>query len=353
MSLPATEARRQAIDAAQQAARAQFLALRGASEARVIELLDELSNDIAQQLSNLANADGSLPPEAAWALDAWLNTRLQQFDSQWNGVFAELITQTIPAAAAIGGGASAGAIGSQVMTWFNAFVAADGLQLSDRLWRIRQSTHDTLSELIRVQIANGFDAARMADALIAQGRSVPADVLARIDAGRATSISQAVRDSLTGEAAPNIRFNLIRLLRTEANRAHTEAFVAGLHGVEGIAGVKFTLSPLHPRVDVCDLHAAVNAFGLGPGVYPLGQHPWPAHPMTLSYLQAVFVDEISEADRASQQSPFDWLRGQSSDMQRGVLGGDAKARAFRAGQLQPEDLRTPWKYIQPRLGDVP
>lgn len=350
MSLPASEARRLAIDAAQAQARAQFLALRGASEDRVLELLDELSRDVADQLSQLANADGRLPPEAVYAIDSWLTTRLQQFDRDWQQTFAELVSQSLPIGAAIGGGASAGAIAAQAAALFEAFVAADGLQLSDRLWRLGQSTRQTLSDLIRIQIASGADAARLAEALIAQGRSVPADLLARIDASRATSLGQSVRDALTGEGAPNIRFNLIRVLRTEANRAFTESFVAGLREVDGIAGVRFTLSPLHPRFDVCDLHAAVNLHGLGKGVYPLGAHPYPAHPMTLSFLQAVFVDEITEADRAGQQTAFDWLHTQPLAMQRGVLGGDAKATAFRAGQLAPADLRTPWKYLKDRVG---
>ena len=52
------------------------------------------------------------------------------------------------------------------------------------------------------------------------------------------------------------------------------------------------LSPRHPRVDICDEHAAADLYGLGQGVYPVDECPWPAHPNTFSYTEAVYRDEI-------------------------------------------------------------
>lgn len=100
----------------------------------------------------------------------------------------------------------------------------------------------------------------------------------------------------------------------------------------------------------CDFHAAVNLHGLGPGVYPLGAHPYPAHPNTLSYLQMVLTHEVSDADRAGKQTGFDWLAQQPSDVQDAVLAGKKKGAAFRAGQLEPGELHAPWRTIAARLG---
>ena len=93
--------------------------------------------------------------------------------------------------------------------------------------------------------------------------------------------------------------------------------------------------------------AAANLHGLGPGVYPQGAHPYPAHPQTLSYLEVVFVDEITPADRAGRQSMSDWLRTQPADVQEQVLG-IAKAQAFRAGGVGEADLLRPWREIKPK-----
>ncbi|AZR60628.1 hypothetical protein ELB75_11835 [Eikenella corrodens] len=45
-------------------------------------------------------------------------------------------------------------------------------------------------------------------------------------------------------------------------------------------------------MDICDEHAAADLYGLGQGVYPVDECPWPAHPNTFSYTEAVYRDEI-------------------------------------------------------------
>jgi len=98
----------------------------------------------------------------------------------------------------------------------------------------------------------------------------------------------------------------------------------------------------------CDLHAGVNLHGMGPGVYPLGQHPYPAHPQTLSYLEAVFADEITDDDRAGKQTRSEWLRAQPGAKQDQIIG-QAKGAAFRAGHVPEFGLRTPWRVLRERL----
>lgn len=96
----------------------------------------------------------------------------------------------------------------------------------------------------------------------------------------------------------------------------------------------------------CDMHAHANLYGLGPGIYPFGKSPWPAHPNTLSYTVIVFDDEVSDADRAGRETPIDWLGRQSAARQAAVLGSRAKQAALQAGILKANEIRTPWRVLK-------
>ena len=60
---------------------------------------------------------------------------------------------------------------------------------------------------------------------------------------------------------------------------------------EEAVGLRYCLSPRHPRKDICDTHASADLYGLGAGVYPVDACPWPAHPNTFSYVEVVYSDE--------------------------------------------------------------
>lgn len=372
MSLPAWVLRRQQIERAQQQAREAVLAMREAEVEQMAALLDELAEAIAERLQQLAGDDGRVPVEALALIETLVVQLIDAYAARWREQLRTAMAQAValglgitappPAAGAGLGAAAAGAsmagVGTallpgsalaRVLAFVEQFVAADGLALSDRLWRLSRGLTDATLDTLRAALVRGSDAARLATELAALGRAVPAEIAAVLGDDRAAALARTLREAITGEGGTPLR-NLSRLFRTEINRAHTEGFVTGLGEVDGVAGVKFTLSPLHPRFDVCDLHAAANIHGLGPGVYPLGNHPYPAHPETLSYLQPVFVDEVTDDDRAGQQSAFDWLRTQPADKQDGVLGGQRKGEAFRAGQLLPDELRLPWYVVKDRLG---
>lgn len=228
-----------------------------------------------------------------------------------------------------------------------AFVGADGLRLSDRVWRVRDSTRAVVVRALEQAITEGWSGIEAAQRLIGQGLPVTPEIRRAMAAAGLDNLQQLVaavllRNPNNPLAAAN------RLMTTEINRAYTEGFVSGLAENPEVAGVRFLLSPRHPRVDVCDLHAGVNLHGMGPGVYPLGQHPYPAHPQTLSFLEAVFGDEITDEDRAGKQTRSEWLRAQPGALQDAILG-QAKGRAFRAGHVPEFGLRTPWRVLRERL----
>lgn len=236
---------------------------------------------------------------------------------------------------------------NRTMGILRSFIAADGLQLSDRVWRVRDGTRAVIVRTLEQALTEGWSGIEAAQRMIGQGLAVTPEIKRAIDNAGLGPLQARISDALmTGTGNPLANAN--RLLSTEINRAYTEAFVESLRGVDGVAGVRFLLSPRHPKVDQCDMHAGVNLHAMGAGVYPLGSHPYPAHPQTLSFLEAVFDDEITDADRAGKQTRSEWLASKPAALQNQILG-QAKGRAFRAGHVPEFGLRTPWRVLRERL----
>lgn len=224
------------------------------------------------------------------------------------------------------------------------FVAADGLKLSDRLWRIDRGATQAIADALRRAVVMGRDASSAAADFLTRGEAIPPDVRARLGLDGKEAVGKVVRQALTTD--PNNAYSqALRVFRTELNRAHGQAYQAGAASHPDVIGMKFTLSPNHPRTDLCDVYAHANLYGLGPGVYPVGQAPWPAHPNTMSYLTAVFRDEVSDSDRAGQHGALTYLRHLPADQQDQILG-QAKGQALRAGVLDAADITKPWKDLK-------
>lgn len=236
-------------------------------------------------------------------------------------------------------------VAEEAARFVRTFQAEDGLTLSDRLWRLDRGAQETLEGHIQRAVVVGDDASRAAQAFVENGEAVPSAVREQIrqaDAGRVAQ--SAAQRWMTGERSPHSQ--ALQVFRTEINRAHGEAYMAGAFDVEGVVGMRFLLSPNHPRPDICDMHARVDRHGLGPGVYPPGQVPWPAHPNTLSYIEAVFEDEIESEE---VMEPIDWLKRQPREVQYGVLKAGPKVRALQRDLLDQSAIATPWRVLRERL----
>lgn len=177
------------------------------------------------------------------------------------------------------------------------FVHSDGLQLSDRLWRLNRHAADAVSEHLKAAVGNGDDAFHAVMGSMGSGADVPPHIAKAYDASRAGALRQSLREVMTGSPDPatggGVVYQAERLFRTELIRAHGEAYMNMAFETEGVRGVRFMLSPSHPCHDICDTHASADLYGLGAGVYPTREScPWPAHPNTFSYVVAVFDDEV-------------------------------------------------------------
>lgn len=226
-------------------------------------------------------------------------------------------------------------------------VGPDKLKLSDRIWRIDRHANDIVRGAVQNAVVRGDGAAQAARDFLAQGAKPPPELALAQEAGKVNSIKKAVSQGLlTGKGAPVD--NAARVMRTELNRAHAFAYQSSAAADMDSIGTKFLLSPRHPRVDICDFHARANLHGLGPGVYPHGRSPLPAHPNTLSFEVIVYADEVTAADRKGKQTPTEFLATVASKDRKGILGAN-KNEAFEAGKLRATQIRSRWRDVKRRI----
>lgn len=340
-----------AIRRAMAGARADLETLDAASRAEVEAMYRNAVADLSRQLDEYTDDAGNLRAEVLARMLGRATERIDQLGTARNAA----LTRSILAGAALGAapwaqdagvGIDIGSLAEDAARFVRNFVARDGLQLSDRLWRLDRGARQAVEEQLESAVLQGESASRAARDFLARGESIPGDVARKIDAARADRVKRSLGAQLLRND-DSAYSHALRVMRTEINRAHGEAFRAGMQRHPQVIGERFVLSPAHPQVDVCDFHANANLHGLGPGVYPVGRSPWPAHPNTLSYLEPVFRDEISSADRAGKSDPITYLKAQPPGYQESVLGR-AKAQLLRADNLRTNEIETPWRVLKKR-----
>ncbi|RDI25162.1 hypothetical protein DFR41_104218 [Pseudacidovorax intermedius] len=261
---------------------------------------------------------------------------------------------TLQGVAAVGGGtapldsAMADQIATSAVNFVRSLREADGLVLSDRLWRLNRGAREAVTRVVEQAVVQGTSATQAAQQFILRGEQVPGDIAARVMRGRASELAQAAGD-LLGDRNRGAFAQAERVMRTEINRAHGEAYMAAAVQTPGFAGFRYLLSPAHPAPDICDLLSTQNLHGLGPGVYPSREEtPWPAHPNTLSFLVMVFADEITDQDRAGKETPLQALGRLTAEQRDGVLG-KTKASYFDQGLLRTGMIRSPLRAVRGRV----
>lgn len=244
-------------------------------------------------------------------------------------------------------GLQAAELVDQAVLWVRSYRAPDGLVLSDRLWRVDRGAREVLGRTIEQAVVQGWSADQAAQEAVLRGAQAPAGTEQARSAsttGRLVQAAELLRDDRTGPLAATLR-----VMRTEINRAHGEAYMAGAEQAPGFVGFRFLLSPRHPKPDICDLLASQNLHGLGKGVYPSRQAtPWPAHPNTLSFLVAVFEAEVTDEDRAGRETALQALQRLAPDIREGVLG-PTKAGYFDQGLLSGGMVRSRVGAVRQRL----
>jgi len=269
---------------------------------QLVTIYDDAGEAIAEQIQRVSGGgDNLLTLDNLQQILTEIRQQMAELEKQRDGLLYRKISQ----AAVLGAKPFAGelppsqlfAINHQAVSFVRALVASDGLQLSDRLWRLNRNATAALADHIQFAVINGESAHQAMLRTMGSGQGVPHDVAMAYNGAKAGALSRKVRSLMTGEADPangkGVVYQAERLFRTEINRAHGEAYMASAFQTDGVAGVRFMLSVNHRVRDVCDTHATADKYGLGPGVYPSRETcPWPAHPNTLSYVEVVFDWEV-------------------------------------------------------------
>lgn len=351
-----------AIRRASQQARNAMQALDMRAMAELDHLYETAADQVRASVRAQAEGDGSVSAQRLRALLQQIDDIMDTLHAQRGqllqgamGQAAELGVRPFTAAGlgatgrtvpAVLEAASAFRISQEAVRAVQAFTAADGLKLSDRVWALTSGAKEVLRRQISQAVVSGWDAAKAAQQLVMEGQPVPLDLQQRMAGAQASAVVSAA-DVLTDSDGEY--FKAERVLRTEINRAHGTAYMASAVEAPGFAGFRFLLSPAHPRPDICDLLARQNLHGLGEGVYPDAEScPWPAHPNTLSFVVVVFESEISQADRDGKETPLQALGRMAPELRRGVLG-PTKAEYFDKGLLTQAMIRANVSAVDERL----
>ena len=171
------------------------------------------------------------------------------------------------------------------------WVQADGYRLSDRVWDAGQETRRNIDRVLRQALATGEDALVTADKL--ETYLNPSLRPKRTKMGRLRRNQPRSVVTATPGRGGQGSYAARRLTRTEMTRAHAEATrIAGTLN-RWVTGLKYNLSPSHPRADICDPLAAHDE-GNGRGVYTTGGCPLPPrHPHCLCFVTQVVTDDIN------------------------------------------------------------
>ena len=128
-------------------------------------------------------------------------------------------------------------------------------------------------------------------------------------------------------------------------------------GQERIQYLQIRLSSKHPRVDVCDYHAGVDKYGLGPGVYPKAEAPLPPYHPNCFCLAAPMValdpkakprlDPKAERAFLAGLPPKQAARvaGSRERLQR-ALDGESLEDIYNAGKDEPYKWRRAGVYFR-------
>ena len=339
-----------AIKRGSKAARAKMRQLSRELLKQLESVYRRTAEDIRAYLQSRAGDDNTLRLEVMQDLLTQAESRLNLMAAERNGLLESGLLQAAdigvePFQQAVDIGASLTRIADDAARFVTQFVAEDGLQLSNRIWKLDGQAREVVGDAIQQAVVRGWSASKAAQAFLSRAQAVPKEVQSQINAASATKVGEQILDGVM-RSEGSAYSNAMRLFRTEINRAHGEAYQAAAFDHPDVIGTRFLLSPNHPRTDICDMHAKVNRYGLGPGVYPKGKNPWPAHPNTLSFVEVVFDDEVSEDDRKGKETRIDWLKRQDAGVQSDVLGARVKQAALKQGVLTEQEIATPWQILK-------
>ncbi len=160
----------------------------------------------------------------------------------------------------------------------------DGLRLSNRIWILKRRTRGEIKRIINDTIIQGD----------ASSSRVMTQRLAKLlKPGRI-----GIRTRLHGR---NVSFDAARILRTERTLAYRQADSMAVKTNGGAIGIKWNIVNDKRTTTICKNLNSQDIWGLGAGVYKIGNEPYNPHPQCRSWPTEVAV--------SSKQFVDSWLAG--------------------------------------------
>ena len=195
-----------------------------------------------------------------------------------------------------------------------------------------------------VPVAN--EAQRVLARYIAADLKTPALKAAYLQAldGIERDVTKEVRNKLLEIAYyERNRYLANRIAQTEIQRAYADQRAREYLNDDGLTWVEWRLHPSHPKPDICDHHASVDSYGVGPGVFLKHDAPmWPAHPFCKCTVRPRYDIELPPK-RKRAKVDLAWLRQQDPNFARQVMGSRDKLQEA----LQGKPLKDIWNRNVP------
>lgn len=174
-----------------------------------------------------------------------------------------------------------------------------GKTLSKRIWEISDSTGKSIKEVLKSGIAEKQGAIQLANSLEKYVKN-----------GKKTFAREYPNMMKRIEYLPeNLNYEGLRLARTEMVGAFSKSNRERGQNNPFVVGMRYQLSPAHPKKDICDTMVEQDLYGLGPGCYPLDNLPdYPFHPNCICVELYLFDRDITKT-AAGDESIDDLMDG--------------------------------------------
>lgn len=228
----------------------------------------------------------------------------------------------------------------------NQQVYGDGLNLSQRIWRLDKQSLAGIMQIVFNGVAEGNSAWNLAqevEVFLGAGSECPRWARSRLYGLTKEQIAGGNRTGLfTGDecAGQGVAYNALRLMRNEIQIAHHGATDMVLGRMPWVEEEEVRLSPSHPDIG-CECEEIVVSGRDGKGIYPKGTITLPVHVQCLCLKLAVLMDDDEFAQRtrgwmtgtrpwAAMDEYATWLNVSAADLVQGGIAGALTAAEARA-----------------------
>lgn len=290
------------------AGRKKFIAYSRQKQDDLINLYSEAAREIQRQIAFYADAEGSITGQRLTSLLRDVNRTIDAMGKIRDGQLDKGIKDSARMGienyarpldlAGYGTGelrAVFGVVHRDTVEAIYDFIAEDGLQLSDRIWKLNTGAKQKVAEVIERAVIQGDSARETAQNLLRRGRPVSKEVLDKLGVSKSAKIGAEAVEMFTPGGQGNIIRNALRVTRTELARANNEGFLRTGKKLSTVEGHRWNLSASHPRKDICDTYATQDIDGLGPGGYKIDNYPALAHPEDMCFPTPIFEFELEAA----------------------------------------------------------